>query len=156
MVHRFTDILMVHIDGRLSAEHGSALGTMARDERMMARIGTEANRAKEQLSMQPVVDIHFTDSPTFLKSPLRVHQGEFEGLIAQDVDRSFDAVRLAIERSGRGAFEDIDEVVPLGASCRIPLVRRRLIEVFGDDKIRLNLGPHVVAYGAAIVAAWRR
>ncbi len=82
--------------------------------------------------------------------PLTRH--EFEQLITPWVDRTIDACRSAL-RDARLEPNQIDRVVMVGGSTRIPLVRRRVGSFF-DTKPYTAIDPdQVVAIGAAVQAA---
>src|SRR6266568_3286364 len=76
---------------------------------------------------------------------------EFEKLIAPLIDRSIEKCRLAL-RDADLKTQQIDEVVLVGGSTRIPHVRRRVGEFFGRTP-HTELNPdEVVALGAAVQA----
>jgi Fe-S protein assembly chaperone HscA len=76
---------------------------------------------------------------------------EFEGLIADLVERTIGPCRQALKDAGF-AQGQVEEVVLVGGSTRIPLVRRRVEELFGRAP-HTELNPdEVVALGAAIQA----
>ena len=76
---------------------------------------------------------------------------EFESLIAPIVERTLGPVRQALADAGLQPA-DIDEVVLVGGSTRVPLVRRRVEELFGR-RPHSELNPdEVVALGAAVQA----
>jgi molecular chaperone DnaK len=76
---------------------------------------------------------------------------EFEGLIAPIVERTLAPCRQALTDAGLAPAQ-IDEVVLVGGSTRIPLVRRRVAELFGRES-HTELNPdEVVALGAAVQA----
>jgi Fe-S protein assembly chaperone HscA len=78
-------------------------------------------------------------------------RGEFESLIAPLVERTLVPVRQALADKGLQPG-DIDEVVLVGGSTRVPLVRRRVEELFGR-RPHSDLNPdEVVALGAAVQA----
>jgi Fe-S protein assembly chaperone HscA len=78
-------------------------------------------------------------------------RGEFESLIAPLVERTMVPVRQALADKGLQPA-DIDEVVLVGGSTRVPLVRRRVEELFGR-RPHSDLNPdEVVALGAAVQA----
>src|SRR5690606_16886754 len=78
-------------------------------------------------------------------------RAEFEALIAPLVDRTLEPVRQALADAGL-LPGDIDEVVLVGGSTRVPLVRRRVEEAFGRVP-HSDLNPaEVVALGAAVQA----
>jgi Fe-S protein assembly chaperone HscA len=76
---------------------------------------------------------------------------EFETLIRPIVDRTLEPCRQALADAGLAASQ-IDEVVLVGGSTRIPLVRRLVGELFGRTP-HSELNPdEVVALGAALQA----
>jgi molecular chaperone DnaK (HSP70) len=76
---------------------------------------------------------------------------EFEALAAPFVERTLAACRQALSDADLEPA-DIDEVVLVGGSTRVPLVRRRVEEFFGR-KPHTELNPdEVVALGAAVQA----
>ncbi len=81
---------------------------------------------------------------------------QFEGLIRPTVERTLAPVRQALA-DAQAAPEGIDEVVMVGGSTRIPLVRHLVGELFELDrrgrKLHTELNPdEVVALGAAVQA----
>ena len=81
----------------------------------------------------------------------RFRRAEFEALIAPIVERTVGPVRQALADAGLEPSQ-IDEVVLVGGSTRIPLVRRRVEEIFGKTP-HSELNPdEVVALGAAVQA----
>ncbi len=81
----------------------------------------------------------------------RFTRAEFEALIQPIVERTLAPCRQALADAGVEP-SSIDEVVLVGGSTRIPLVRRRVEEVFGR-KPHSELNPdEVVALGAAVQA----
>jgi Fe-S protein assembly chaperone HscA len=82
---------------------------------------------------------------------MRLTRLELEALIAPIVDRTLGPCRQALADAGLSPSQ-IDEVVVVGGSTRIPLVRRRVAEVFGRAP-HTELNPdEVVALGAAVQA----
>ena len=78
-------------------------------------------------------------------------RAEFEGWIAPIIERTLAPCRMALKDAGVKPAQ-IDEVVLVGGSTRIPLVRRRVQELFGRQP-HAELNPdEVVALGAALQA----
>src|SRR5438552_5517349 len=81
----------------------------------------------------------------------RFTRAEFETLIRPIVDRTLEPCRQALKDAGLDASQ-VDEVVLVGGSTRIPMVRRLVGELFGKAP-HSELNPdEVVALGAAVQA----
>jgi molecular chaperone DnaK len=84
---------------------------------------------------------------------LKIHmtRERFEQSIEPLIDRTFEACEEVIKLAGLSPAE-VDDVVLVGGSTRIPLVRRRVQDYFGRVP-HANINPdEVVAYGAAVQA----
>jgi molecular chaperone DnaK len=76
---------------------------------------------------------------------------ELEGLIQPILDRTMGPVKMALADAGLRA-DEMDEVVLVGGSTRVPLVRRMVEQFFGRAP-HAELNPdEVVALGAAVQA----
>jgi Fe-S protein assembly chaperone HscA len=106
--------------------------------------------AKERLSFQPVtsIDVDFKGR----KYQREITRELFEQIIKDIVDRTLGPCRQAMRDAGLEP-EGIDEVVMVGGSTRIPLVRSAVSTLF-RAKPHTELNPdEVVALGAAVQAA---
>ncbi|MCI0404436.1 MAG: Fe-S protein assembly chaperone HscA [Acidobacteria bacterium] len=106
--------------------------------------------AKHQLSSADRATVRFVlDGKGEFKRDIT--RDEFEGWIAPIIERTLGPCRRALKDAGLKPSQ-IDEVVLVGGSTRVPLVRRRVEELFGR-KPHTELNPdEVVALGAAIQA----
>ena len=105
------------------------------------------NTAKENLSSTDSTEI-IIDS---LKFRRRITRAEFNTLITPIVERTLKPCRQALKDAGLKP-DAINEVVMVGGSTRIPLVRERVQELFGRVP-HTELNPdEVVALGAAVQA----
>ena len=106
--------------------------------------------AKHELSQQDATTIRFKleGKGEYTRA---LNREEFEGWIAPIVERTLGPCKRALRDAGLKP-EQIDEVVLVGGSTRLPLVRRRVQELFGR-KPHCELNPdEVVALGAAVQA----
>ncbi len=88
---------------------------------------------------------------TIGKLPFALTRGQFEDLIAGYVHRTIDVTRAVLAAANIDP-RAVTEVLCVGGSTRIPLVRRRLAELFRrEPNIAIN-PDEVVAQGAAIQA----
>ncbi len=105
--------------------------------------------AKEALSFAPVVHLKFSWNGKSYDRELT--RELFEGLIKDIVDRTLGPCRDCMKDAGVTP-EQIDEVVMVGGSTRIPLVRSA-VEVLFRARPHTELNPdEVVALGAAVQA----
>jgi Fe-S protein assembly chaperone HscA len=109
-------------------------------------------QAKLDLSDRDETDIRIDDGrPEGLRYAKRLTRAELDALIAPIVERTLTPCRQALADAGLDASQ-IDEVVLVGGSTRIPLVRRKVEELFGRTP-HSELNPdEVVALGAAVQA----
>ncbi|KAH7695406.1 heat shock protein 70, partial [Aphelenchoides avenae] len=77
----------------------------------------------------------------------------FEAICEDLFEKTVDEVKKALE-DAKLTKSDIDEVVLVGGSTRIPKVRQLLSKFFDSKDLKKNINPdEAVAYGAAILAA---
>ncbi|MBO6941045.1 MAG: Hsp70 family protein [Deltaproteobacteria bacterium] len=121
------------------------------DRQAFERVRAAAEWAKCQLSDLPVVKIEVEElGPDSLDLRQTLDRPELEGLIMEQVERSFDVCREALKSAGLRP-QELDSVVLVGGSTRIPLVRDRVQRFFGKEP-RTEIDPDlVVAQGAAIL-----
>ena len=111
------------------------------------RLGAEAAKCRLSSVERTALTIPF-EGFTYRRD---ITRAELEGLIASLVDATLGPCRMALKDAGLAA-EQIDEIVLVGGSTRVPLVRRRVQEVFGKTP-HSQLNPdEVVALGAAVQA----
>jgi molecular chaperone DnaK len=121
--------------------------------RVLAEVGWTQSAERIQEIRKAVIQAKWdlSDSETTELNGKRFTRAEFESLIRPIVDRTLEPCRQAIIDAGVEAPQ-IDEVVLVGGSTRIPLVRRLVGELFGRPP-HSELNPdEVVALGAAVQA----
>ena len=111
------------------------------------RLGAEAAKCRLSSEERTALTIPF-DSFTYRRD---ITRSELEGLIGPLVETTLGPCRMALDDAGLTAVQ-IDEIVLVGGSTRVPLVRRRVQELFGKTP-HSQLNPdEVVALGAAVQA----
>ena len=123
-----------------------------RSAEALQEIRKAAIQAKWDLSERHEADVILDARQGFPAAyRLRLTRVEFESLIASTIDRTLEPCRQALADAGLQPAQ-VDEVVLVGGSARIPLVRQRVEELFGR-KPHSELNPdEVVALGAAVQA----
>ncbi len=117
------------------------------ETREIPAIRKAVNKAKEDLSAAETASI-VVDSLQYRRE---IAKAEFNALIDPIVERTLGPCRQALRDAGLRP-DEMDEVVMVGGSTRIPLVRRRVEELFGRAP-HTELNPdEVVALGAAVQA----
>lgn len=106
-----------------------------------------ARSAKQTLSAQSLVTIELQDK----QISLTLTRSDFETLINQLVKKTIRACKRAV-KDAQIALSDIVEVVMVGGSTRIPMVREQVSAYFGREVLTSIDPDKVVAIGAAIQA----
>lgn len=126
------------------------------DNMALQRLKEAAEKAKCELSTTLQTDINLPFITADASGPkhldLRLTRGKLEALIKDLVDRTTEPCKRAIEDAGVKPTE-IDEVVLVGGSTRIPMVVERVREFFGKDPHKGVNPDEVVALGAAVQGA---
>jgi Fe-S protein assembly chaperone HscA len=131
----------------VQSEWGDDLST---DREGIQRLRRAVIQAKERLSFVPFAGISLEYRGK--KYEREIQRDLFDKLIAPIVDRTLGPCRDCIKDAGVTP-EQIDEVVMVGGSTRIPLVRAAVENLF-RSKPHTELNPDdVVALGAAVQAA---
>jgi molecular chaperone DnaK (HSP70) len=111
----------------------------------------EAERVKCQLSGEEQTEIIVPSLKSSKEYRRIITRAEFEKLVGDIIEKSLEPCQRALE-DAKLRPEDVDEVVLVGGSTRIPLVRRKVQELFGRSP-QCDLNPEeVVALGAAVQA----
>lgn len=135
---------------RVIAEHWTNQLSITQNELAMHKglaqeFRLQAEEAKKQLSQNDSFGCRIAGYD------LSLARIEFEMLIRSFIDKTIQCCKNAMKDAGL-ASTDIDEVVMVGGSTRIPLVKKTISDFFGR-KLHDELNPdEVVALGAAVQA----
>jgi molecular chaperone DnaK len=122
---------------------------------VLQRLKEAAEKAKIELSSAQTTEIVLpfltadATGPKHLQKTLS--RGEFERMIDPIVERSLEPCRKCIKDAGVQVSQ-IDEVLLVGGSTRIPLVQKRVKDLFNKEPNRSVNPDEVVAVGAAVQA----
>ncbi|HET9757175.1 MAG TPA: Hsp70 family protein, partial [Candidatus Limnocylindrales bacterium] len=143
---------------RRAMEHATAQGVQvdANEPATMAaiaRLRDECRRAKEALSSDTDATIPIVLPG--LQTEMRLTRAEFEDMIRPRIRETIEALGRATRSAGFG-FGDVDRILLVGGSSRIPLVAEMVREATGRP-VAVDAHPkHTMALGAAFVAERQR
>ncbi len=131
-------------------EHGIDL---KKDKMALQRIKESAEKAKKDLSSMKEVQISIPFITAGPDGPLHVEtsltRAKYEDMISGIIDKTIQPVRQALSDAGL-TKNDIDQVLLVGGSTRIPAVQEAVRRELGKEPNRSVNPDEVVAMGAAI------
>ncbi len=121
----------------------------------LQRLKEAAETAKIELSTSQETDINLPYITADQTGPkhlvMKLTRSKLEALVEGLVDRTMQPCRNALSDAGL-AVSDIDEVILVGGQTRMPLVQKKVQEIFGSEP-RKDVNPdEAIAMGAAIQA----
>lgn len=125
------------------------------DPMALQRVRDEAEKAKKELSSTTSYDINLPYITVDATGPknlmMTISRAKFEEIISDLVERSIEPCRKVLKDAGLSA-SDLDQVLLVWGSTRVPLVIKKVEEFFGR-KPNAGINPdESVAMGAAIQA----
>ncbi|MBX7099713.1 MAG: molecular chaperone DnaK [Myxococcaceae bacterium] len=140
----------------LAAEFKKDTGLdVTKDKMVLQRLKEAAEKAKIELSstMETEINLPFltadASGPKHLN--IKLTRAKFESMIDALVERSLEPCRKCIKDSGIDV-KDLNEVVLVGGTTRIPKVQDAVKKLFGKEPNRSVNPDEVVAVGAAVQA----
>lgn len=146
----FDEVVMDHLVQEFKKENGIDL---SKDKMAMQRIKDAAEKAKKDLSGVSSTQISLPFISAGESGPLHLEmslsRAKFEDLTKGLVERTMGPMRQAIKDAGIDKNE-LDEVILVGGSTRIPAVQEAVKKETGKEPNRSVNPDEVVAMGAAI------
>ena len=128
---------------------------LGKDKMALQRLKEAAEKAKCELSTTQETEINLPFITADASGPkhltLRLTRSRFERLVDDLLERTMGPVRQCLRDAGVSP-EQIDEVVLVGGSTRIPKVQKLVKDVFGKEPHKGVNPDEVVAIGAAVQA----
>ena len=146
----FDNVIVESLAANFEKENGVDLRG---DPMALQRLKEAAERAKQELSSATETDINLPficadeEGPKHLVHTMS--REELETLVGDMVARLDGPCRIALEDAGL-ATSEIDEVVLVGGMTRMPMVQKKVEEIFGQPPMKGVNPDEVVSAGAAI------
>ncbi len=125
------------------------------DPMALQRVRDEAEKAKKELSSTTSYDINLPYITVDASGPknlmISISRTKFEELIGDLVERSIEPCRKVLKDAGLSA-SDLDQVLLVWGSTRVPLVIKKVEEFFGKKPNAWINPDEAVALGAAVQA----
>ncbi len=126
---------------------------VSKDSMVMQRLREAAEKAKIELSSTQQTDVNLPFITADASGPkhlqLTLGRPKFEQMIDELVRKTIEPVKNALEDAGMSSSE-IDEVILVGGSTRIPCVRKAVEDFFGKQANSSVNPDEVVALGAGV------
>jgi molecular chaperone DnaK len=146
----FDEVIVEHIVSMVKTTKGVDLSS---DSMAMQRIREAAEKAKIELSSTTSTTINLPYISVGQEGPIHfetnLSQSEFNRLTSNLVDRCMIPCKKAVSDAGV-SLDEIDEVILVGGSTRIPIVQESVEKFFGKKPSKGVNPDEVVAVGAAI------
>jgi molecular chaperone DnaK len=126
---------------------------LRQDAMALQRLKEAAEKAKIELSSTTSTEINLPYITATASGPKHIvrnlSRAEFERLVSDLVDRTIEPCKSALKNAGLST-SDIDEVIMVGGSTRIPAIQDAVKKFFGKEPNKGVNPDEVVAIGAAI------
>ncbi|NLY78069.1 MAG: molecular chaperone DnaK [Tissierellia bacterium] len=146
----FDQAIIDYVAEEFKKEHGIDL---RQDNMALQRLKEAAEKAKKELSTTMTTNINLPFVTATAAGPLHLNydltRAKFNELTEHLVEKTMEPVRLALEDAGLKA-SDIDKVLLVGGSTRIPAVQEAVKKLIGKNPQKDINPDECVAIGAAI------
>ncbi len=126
---------------------------LSQDKMALQRLREAAEKAKIELSSTNETEVNLPFITADASGPkhmmVKLSRAKFEAMVDDLVQRSLDPTKVALKDAGLSPGE-IDEVVLVGGSTRIPKIQEAVKKYFGKEPHRGVNPDEVVALGAAV------
>lgn len=146
----FDNRLVQHFAQEFKRKHKSDL---TQNKRAMRRLKSACENTKKSLSSGTQASIEIDSLHDGIDFSASITRARFEELCADLFRRLFEPLDKVLKDSGISKSQ-VDEIVLVGGSTRIPKVQKYLSDYFNGKSLNKSVNPdEAVAYGAAVQAA---
>ncbi len=147
------DIDNIIMDYLISEFKKSTSIDVSKDKMALQRLKEGAEKAKKELSSKKQTDINIPFLTADASGPKHMNitltRSKLEQLIMDIVERTLEPCKKAL-KDAKKSISDIDEILLVGGSTRIPLVYEKVKEFFGKEPNKSVNPDEVVSLGAAV------
>ena len=145
----FDNNMMRHFVAMLKSKKGVDI---SKDQKALARLRKACEAAKRQLSSQPEARVEVDSLTEGFDFSEKITRAKFEELNMDLFKGTLKPVQRVLE-DGKLKKSDVDEIVLVGGSTRIPKVQQLIRDFFNKDLNKQINPDEAVAHGAAVQAA---
>lgn len=146
----FDNRLVTHFTTEFKRKHKKDLTD---NKRALRRLRTAAEKAKRSLSSAATTTLEVDSLYDGIDFHTSITRARFEDLCSDLFRSAMEPVEKVLRDAKKGK-NDIDEIVLVGGSTRIPKIQEMLSNWFGGKELNKSVNPdECVAYGAAVQAA---
>jgi L1 cell adhesion molecule like protein len=128
------------------------INKLYKDVKLMRRLKTACEEGKKNISSMNSTNIIYDNFYDGVDLNVKLTKNKFELICDKEFKRCMEPVERALNDAKMGSIQ-IDDVVLVGGSTRMPKIKELLNERF-PDKVRTNINPdEAVAYGASVNGA---
>ena len=128
---------------------------LSKDKIALQRLKEHAEKAKVELSSMQETHINLPFITASAEGPkhldMKLNRAQFDRLTGSLIQKSIAPCKKALQ-DGQFEVSDIDEVILVGGTTRIPAVQKAIKEFFGKEPNKTVNPDEVVALGAAVQA----
>lgn len=128
---------------------------ISKDPLALQRLKEAAERAKHELSTAFDTEINLPYITSDASGPkhfvIKMTRAKLEELVSEDIKRSVDLTKKAVEEAGL-KISDINEIVLVGGQTRMPAIQEAVKKLFNKEPHKGINPDEVVAAGAAVQA----
>ena len=145
----FDNLLMQHFMTEFKRKHKV---DMSENKRSIRRLKTACEKAKRTLSSSTTANLEIDSLYEGIDFFTSITRAKFESLCMTLFQKCLDPVSKVL-RDAEVSKDQVDEIVLVGGSTRIPKIQEMLSSFFGGKELNKSVNPdEAVAYGAAVQA----
>jgi len=146
----FDNILVDYMVKEFKKKHKMDISN---NKRSIRRLRTAAERAKRTLSSSTTTTVEIDSLYEGVDFSCAITRARFEHMCMDVFNKCMKPIAQVLKDSGVSK-DDVDDVVLVGGSTRIPKIQELLTDFFGGKQLSKGINPdEAVAYGAAVQAA---